>query len=68
MSKNSHILRLNENKLNLMFDEIKDAIKSYVNMDKAAHYKTLVNYGYPGIVVLSIANKHHTLTSSPAGM
>ncbi|MFT4463826.1 MAG: hypothetical protein ACMX3H_02275 [Sodalis sp. (in: enterobacteria)] len=68
LSKNSHVLRLNEKKLNLILDEIKDAIKAYVKLDKAPHYKTLVNQGYPGIMALSIANKHYTLTSSPAGM
>lgn len=68
LRKNSHVLGLSDEKLNHILDDIKDAIKAYAKLDKAPYYKSLINQGYPGIVVLSIANKHFPLTSSLTGI
>ncbi|WP_438809020.1 hypothetical protein [Sodalis sp. (in: enterobacteria)] len=68
LRKNSHVLGLSDEKLNHILDDIKDAIKAYAKLDKAPYYQSLINQGYPGIVVLSIANKHFPLTSSLTGI
>ncbi|AHF76452.1 hypothetical protein Sant_1394 [Sodalis praecaptivus] len=68
LSKNSHVLGLSDEKLNHILDDIKNAIKAYAKLDKAPYYQSLINQGYPGIAVLSIANKHFPLTSSLTGI